>query len=116
MKKTTDNQQLVALPEIFKDIENWAQRFAHPTEKERYRIRATADFRELELFYQALLPRMPDIFDYLAGHPADGSASAEARRLADLGCAFMDVSLAIEIFKNPVETEGLDWRRIGILF
>lgn len=115
MKASSDTPP-ATLPEKYSDLEHWADRFAHPTEKERYCTRATAEFGELEEFYKAMLPRMPEILDDLADHPPDGSAPAEVRRLANLGCAFMDVSLSIEIFKQPISTEGLDWRRIGILY
>lgn len=114
--KTNSDTPPVSLPEKYNDLEHWAERFAHPTEKERYCTRATAEFSELEEFYKAMLPRMPTLLDDLADQPPDGSAPPEVRRLADLGCAFMDVSLSIEIFKQPIGTEGLDWRRIGILY
>lgn len=115
MKANSDTRP-ASLPAKYNDLEVWADRFAHPTEKERYCTRATAEFPELEAFYTAMLPRMPAILDDLADQPPDGSAPAEIRRLADLGCAFMDVSLSIEIFKQPIGTEGLDWRRVGILY
>lgn len=115
MNANTDTRP-ASLPEKYSDLETWADRFAHATERERYCTRATAAFSELEAFYKALLPRMPAILDDLADQPPDGSAPAEMQRLANLGCAFMDVSLSIEIFKQPIGTEGLDWRRIGILF
>lgn len=114
--KVNSNARLASLPKKYSDLETWADRFAHTTEKERYHTRATAEFSELEEFYNVMLPRMPAILDDLADQPPDGSASAEMRRLANLGCAFMDVSLSIEIFKQPIGTEGLDWHRIDILY
>ena len=112
---TEANSSQVTLPEQYRDLEPWATRFAHPSEAERYAVRATADFSELESFYEAMLPRMPSILEELGKHPAN-DAQPDILRLANLGCAFMDVSLSIEIFKQPIGTEGLDWRRIEILF
>jgi len=105
------------LPPEFADLEPWAEGFAHPTEAARYHARCSASYADLESFYQAVLPRMEAVLTYLATQPNDGSVPADARRLADLGCAFMEVATAVEVWKSPDPMPGrFDWRRFEVLF
>ena len=105
------------LPAGFADLECWVARWALPSEGARYRARCGADYMELEAFYRAALPRMGAVMDCLASQPNDDSPPPEVRRLADLGCAFMEVATAIEVWKSPDPMpERFDWRRFEVLF
>jgi hypothetical protein len=108
--------RLSAMPPQFADLESWARKFAGTTEKERYETRANADMAELRSFYDAVLPRMADVFDHLSKYSTEEAVPSEARALANLACAFMEASLSVEVFGVPVSGEGLDWKRIGIIF
>ncbi len=105
------------LPEGFADLEPWVARWALPSEGARYHARCAADYVDLLAFYEATLSRMEAVMDYLANQPNDGSASPEVERLADLGCAFMEVATSVEVWKSPDPMPGrFDWQRFEVLF
>lgn len=80
-------------------------RWALPTTKERLRARAGSTMPTLQAFYDALAPQMEGILTYLQDFPADESAlEPPVRRLVHLAKAFMDVSIAIEVFNEPDES------------
>lgn len=80
-------------------------RWALPTTKERLRARAGSTMPVLRAFYDALAPHMDEILSYLQDFPADEAAlEPPVRRLVHLAKAFMDVSIAIEVFNEPDES------------
>jgi hypothetical protein len=60
------------LPESFSDLEQFAARWALPTENERHARRQASTMAELRSFYDAVLPRIDAIFAYLNDFPLDG--------------------------------------------
>ncbi len=106
-----------SLPGEFSDLQPWAARWALSSEGARYHARCDAEYVDLLTFYEATLPRMEAVMDYLANQPNDGSAAPEIQRLADLGCAFMEVATSVEVWKSPDPMPGrFDWRRFKVLF
>lgn len=78
--------------------------WAHPTTKERLRARANASMVELRDFYEALSPHMDNVLTYLRGFPpSEADLDPPVRRLVHLAKAYMDVSLAVELFHAPDE-------------
>ena len=67
--------------------------------------------RELEQLYQAMLPRMDAIADYLNQFPLE-ELSASARHLLNLALSFIEVSLAVELFHEPDDARALPPRKI----
>lgn len=79
--------------------------WALPTTTERLRARAQSTMPVLRDFYDALSPHMEGILTYLRDFPADESKlEPHVRRLVHLSKAFMDVSVAVELLKEPDET------------
>ncbi len=103
------------LPAQFHDLEHWAAMWALPTEAARSRRRVTSEYHDLEAFYHALLPRMEAVLEYLKAFPAGGDLPAPAMRLMDLGCAFMEVAPAVELFKQPRVPDGFEAERFEVL-
>lgn len=103
------------LPGDFHDLEQWAALWALPTEAARNHRRVNGDYHDLEAFYHALLPRMEAVLAYLGQFPADAALPAPARRLMHLGCAFMEVAPAVELFKEPRVPEAFPPERFEIL-
>lgn len=78
--------------------------WALPTTKERLRLRANSAMPALRAFYDAMCPHMDDILTYLRDFPpAEADLERPERRLVHLAKAFMDVSLAVELFQAPDE-------------
>lgn len=102
------------LPSDFHDLEHWAARWALPTEATRNRMRVNSEYHQVEAFYQALLPRMEAVLDYLQKFSTD-ALPAPVQQLMYLGCAFMEVAPAVELFKEPRVTDGFAPERFEIL-
>lgn len=103
------------LPAQFHDLEHWAAQWALLTEAARSARRVSSEYHDLEAFYHALLPRMEAVLEYLKDLPAGGDLPAPARRLMDLGCAFMEVAPAVELFKQPRVPDGFAAERFEVL-
>jgi hypothetical protein len=69
---------------------------------------------EIQAFYEAMLPRMDEIINYLNQYPLDG-LPAEAKRLFDLALSLMEISPAVELFKEPDETGAFEATRFKII-
>lgn len=103
------------LPGAFHDLEHWAALWALPTEAARNLRRVNSDYHDLEAFYHALQPRMDAVMDYLREFPSGAALPAPVQRLVYLGCAFMEVAPAVELFKQPRVTDGFAPERFDIL-
>lgn len=103
------------LPAAFHDLEHWATLWALPTEAARNLRRVNSEYHDLEAFYHALQPRMEAVLDYLREFPSGTPLPAPTQRLVYLGCAFMEVAPAVELFKEPRVTDGFAPERFEIL-
>jgi hypothetical protein len=95
-----------SLPAEFADLENLVAAWALPTERERQHQRIESSVETVRAFYDAMLPRMPALFDYFDGIPHGDLTrlSPGQRRLYRLACAFYEAS-------HPVE---MKWQRTDI--
>jgi hypothetical protein len=92
-----------SLPSQFAGLTKWLS-FALPTPKERLRKRVHSEMSELNAFYDAMRPQMDAVMTYLMDFPADESQlEAPVLNLVRLAKAYMEVSLAVELFKAPDE-------------
>lgn len=103
------------LPGDFHDLEHWAALWALPTEAARNLRRVNSEYHDLEAFHHALLPRMEALLDYLKAFTPDADMPAPARHLMELGCAFMEVAPAVELFKEPRVPEAFPPERFEVL-
>lgn len=79
--------------------------FCLPTTKDRLRKRAGTPMAELEAFYNFMKPMMIDILTFLQAHPVKAEEqTAEVRNLVYLAKSFMEASMAVELLKEPDES------------
>jgi hypothetical protein len=96
-------------PEPFRDLEPLAG-WALETEAERNRKRLASTMAEIQAFYDAMLPRMEAVIDYLNQFLLE-AMPADAQRLLHLTFSLAEVSTAVELFKQPGVVDGYDARR-----
>jgi hypothetical protein len=79
--------------------------FCLPTTKDRLRKRAGTPMAELEAFYNFMKPMMIDILTFLQAHPVKAEEqTVEVRNLVYLAKSFMEASMAVELLKEPDES------------
>ncbi len=95
-----------SLPPEFADLEGFVAAWALPTERQRQAKRVGDELDAVRRFYEAMLPRMPALFDYFdkIPHGDQTQLPADALRLYRLGAAFIEAS-------HPIE---MKWRRTDI--
>lgn len=92
--------------------ESWHE-WALNSQEARYRKRSASSMADLRAFYDALLPRMDEIITYLDRSPVSQLEETD-RELLNLALAFVEVSLAVELFGEPDEATAMPGPRITI--
>jgi len=88
------------LPRRFSDLEPFME-WCLPTEARRIAMRLERSDEELRAFYNAMLPRLDDVAQYLNEFPLDRMPD-EAERLLDLAKSFMEVAQSVEYGRSKV--------------
>lgn len=96
-------------PASFADLEPLAA-WALATEGQRARKRRNSTMVEIRAFYDAIVPRMDAILDYLNQLPLD-TMPDDAQRLLHLTLSLAEVATAVELFNQPLVTDGYDPER-----
>jgi len=100
-----------SLPNAFKDLEPLVARgWALATERERNTKRHASTMTELQEVYDAILPRIDDIIEYLNGFPLD-EMPEDAKRLLHLSFALAEINLAVERYHQVTVPNGFDTNR-----
>lgn len=87
--------------------------YALPSTKERLRARAHSSMPEIKAFYDAVAPHMDAIMTYLLDFPpAEKDLEPPVLRLVYLAKAFMEHSLAVELFNAPDEPDVWDFENL----
>jgi hypothetical protein len=97
------------LPDQFQDLEPFLS-WALSTERERTAQRHARSVSELRAFYDAMLPRMPEILDFLNGFSPD-RIPANVNRLFLMTLSLAEIAPAIENFGQPGVLDGYDFSR-----
>jgi hypothetical protein len=94
------------LPPAFADLEPFVAAWGLANERARQHHRVATDLDTARQFYEAMLPRMPAVFDYFdrIGHGDLDRLAPEDRRLYQLAASFYEAS-------HPIE---MKWRRTDI--
>jgi hypothetical protein len=87
------------LPAGFHDLEPFAG-WAVRGEAARYRKRLASTMDEMQAFYDAVLPRLPEVLGYLEQRGMDDLTDAD-EHLVWLACAFVNVSFPVECWRQP---------------
>lgn len=90
---------MTALPTPFADLEPFGE-WCLETEAERYAKRLGSTMDELQAFYDAAFPRLPDAMAHLDGFPLDGLPEAETRLLW-LMYSLVNASFPVEVWRQP---------------
>ena len=98
------------LPEPFAALEPFAAIWSLPTEIARHEQRRASGMDALRDFYDAMLPRMPEILAYLETRPLDG-LDTEDERLMQLTLSLAEIAPAVELFGSPTIPDAVDSRR-----
>jgi hypothetical protein len=88
-----------ALPVEFADLERFAD-WALATEQERYAKRLASSMDDLQVFYDAALPRLEDAASYLERLPLDALPD-DAKNLLRLCYSLINVSFPVEAWRQP---------------
>jgi hypothetical protein len=99
------------LPAEFQDLAPFVD-WALGTETERMTKRMASSMKEIRAFYDAMLARMDAIVNYLKQFPAD-DLPPEARTLFHLSLSLIEVSNAVELYKQPKLPFGFDPARFA---
>jgi hypothetical protein len=100
------------LPQEFSDLTSWTKAWGHADEPARNHARVTSDFAEIQMFYDAMMPRMDDILSFLGKHGLD--AEQRVINLSHLAKSFIEASVCVELFHQPTVPDGFDYRRFNI--
>jgi len=98
------------LPERFRDLDYLANIWALATEDERHARRLASSFTELQVLYDAMMPRIDDILAYLSEFPLE-SLSPEGERLLHLAFSLAEIAPAVELYGQVEVPDGYDSRR-----
>jgi hypothetical protein len=100
------------LPSGFSDLERFAD-WILPTSGERNRKRLESSMDDLNALYNALLPKLEEIFAYLDRFSLE-EMPQDAQRLLFLSLSLAEVSIAVELFHQPKVTGGCDPARFVV--
>lgn len=89
-----------ALPAGFEALVPFVATWALPTQGQRRARRLATSMQDIQAFYDAALPLMPQVAEHLNAFALDALPEPE-QRLLWLAYAFMAVAPAVEIFKQP---------------
>ena len=98
------------LPDEFTHLQSLADDWALPTFAARYAKRTSVEMTELQQCYDALLPAMPAIMEFLNQYPYDQQRPVPVENLMQLAMSFMDISPAVELFFQPTVPYGKEWK------
>jgi hypothetical protein len=87
------------LPDAFADLDRFVDKWAKPTEDERWDERLASSYEESQELYDALAPRAEDAIKYCDQFPLDAIPD-EAKNLVYLLCALNEVSFPVECWKQ----------------
>jgi hypothetical protein len=96
----------LSLPNAFEDLDPLVARgWALATERERNTKRYASTMEELQEVYDAILPRIDDVIEYLNDFPLDDMPE-DAKRLLHLTFALAEINLAVERYHQPTVPNG----------
>lgn len=87
------------LPDEFRDLHGFVARWSLPTQNQREAARRTSSAHDRTEFYDAVVPRLPAIIDYLNRFPLD-SMPEDAQRLLHLALSVAEIAPNVELYKG----------------
>jgi hypothetical protein len=87
------------LPDAFCDLDRFVGRWSLPTQNQREAARRATTAEDRKEFYDAAVPRLAAIIDYLNRFPLD-SMPEDARRLLHLALSVTEIAPSVELYKG----------------
>ena len=105
---------MTSLPGEFADLEPFAAKWCLASEPERWDERMSSSMEEMQAFYDAILPRVPEALAYCDRFPLEDLPD-DALHLLQLVHSFVIVSFAVELWHQPTvpDTLGTSFDRIS---
>ena len=105
---------MALLPGEFAELEPFAEKWCLATEPERWATRMASSMEEMQAFYDAILPRVPDAIAFCDKFPLDDMPD-DARNLLRLVYSFVIVSFPVELWRQPYVpyTAGTSFDRVA---
>lgn len=98
------------LPDKFSDLEPYAK-WASPTVEGRLALRLQNTYEDMEEFYNAMLPRIEDVLQYLNEFDMDKLPEKE-ETLFHLALSFTNAIQCVEYFKDTRVPAGFEHERM----
>lgn len=99
------------LPERFRELEPFVATWSLATALERNRQSWTVPEQEMQVFYDAMVARLQEVFEYLNQYSLEAMPE-EARRLFLLTLSLTEVSMVIESGRNKGPCKHFDPKRL----
>ncbi|MEL0083687.1 MAG: hypothetical protein VW985_11715 [Gammaproteobacteria bacterium] len=103
------------LPAPFQSLEPFVEVWDLGSERERHTTRLNAPIEESQKLYDALLPQIEPIAEYLESFDLN-NLPAQEQSLLNLALSFMEVSLTVECLKSPTVPGGFAFDRFEVLY
>jgi hypothetical protein len=100
----------MTLPKGFEDLALWST-WDRDLMSERSLQRAESTMEEIQSFYDAMLPRMENILEYLVTVSMSADMDPETKSLLNLTKSMAEVAPAVEQFFEPTISFGFDTTR-----
>jgi hypothetical protein len=97
----------ILLPSAFAELEEFAQTWCLPTERERWNQRLASSMAEMREFYNAFFPRLEEAVEYCDKFSLD-DLPEDVVNLLHLIYSLVMVAMAVEIFGQPKPTDSAD--------
>ncbi len=92
---------MITLPKEFAELQPYATKWSGATEDERAAARRSATPAELKAFYDAVLPRLPEILKRVDAYPL-GKIEGADQHLFHMALSLAEVAPHVEFYKcNP---------------
>ena len=101
------------LPKDFESLTPYAEAWVLENETQRWRRRLASNIEELEAFYAAANPRLPEMVEYLNRFPLD-QLPEDASNLLSLTLSLIEIAPAVELLGQPDSRDAFEAARIAI--
>jgi hypothetical protein len=91
---------MAMLPPEFADLEPYAETWCLATETERWNLRLASSMDDLQAYYDAIFPHVPEAIAYVDRFSLD-EMPADAVNLLRMVYSFIIVSFPVELWRQP---------------
>lgn len=103
----------VSLPDQFKDLEPFVA-WALPTMTARRDKRLASTYEDVKAYYDAMLPRIEGVLEYLNQFPLDNMPENE-QNLMNMALAFADAISCVEYYRSTRIPKGVEHERFPLV-